>query len=1332
VDRLEGRTLLSFSPAVNYPAGGGYASPISVAVGDFNRDGKPDLVTANYEDNSVSVLLGNGDGTFRDRVDYTTGTKTFFVAVGDFNSDGKPDLAATNAGDNTVSILLGNGDGTFRAPAAYAAGASPYTVALGDFNGDGKSDLVTADIDGGTVSVLLGNGDGTFRSPTHFSAGTRPTCVEVGDFNGDGKSDLATSNFYDGSDTLSILLGNGDGTFRAPVTYDVGASPYTVAVGDFNGDGKPDLATADYYDNTARILLGNGDGTFRPGATYGVGVLPIHVAVGDFDGDGRLDLATANDHGYSVSVLQGNGDGTFQAPVNYDVGVYPRVVAVGDFNNDGRPDLATANSGSNTVSVLLNQPQVADTTPPTTTATLSGTASSPDWYTGPVTAVLSATDPDDDSATLVTTYSLDYGTTTTYDRAHPLVINGDGIHLLTYQSRDPAGNVEAVRTQLIRIGQAPLAKQFIVTNLNDNGDGSLRQAIDDSDNTPGANEIDFVIGLNGTITLTSGQLTIANNDVAIVGPGESVVTVSGNNVGAVLDVASNVTASLTGLTISSGKTYSEGGGIYNDGKLAISNSIIASSSAYRGGGILNNGTLLLTDSSVLGNSAIGYNGGGGGIYSRGTLTVTDCTVADNSTDWLGGGIVGVAGSTMTISGTDVIHNSGGAGAGGICTDCKTQNTLTNSTVAYNSAGGTGGGGIGIYGGWMTIVNSTIAYNTLDNPAGSGGGLYSERDGPLYTLYNTIVALNTGSASSGPATSDIAAIVSPSSGHNLVGTGGSGGLMNGSGGNLVGVPDPGLAPNLADNGGPTQTIALLPSSPAINAGDSTKAPPTDQRGFARVGTPDIGAFEFGGKSQGVVYSAAKDFSLASNPNGVWSYGYELSLGSGFQVHSATTNNASGVNGMEEWYSPQLSGNTTPLVGYNSNGSDELVYDTVIVPAHQVWMHPGAPTSGNALSVLRWTAPAAGTYQVAAAFRGDDFAYPTSTDVHVLQNGSSLFDGGVYVYGPATSFTGTVSVKAGDTIDFVVGLGSDGDYTGDSTGISATLTQLEGPPVDTTKPTTTATLSGTEGSPGWYVGPVMVALNATDPDDATSSLVTTASLDGGPTFTYDPAYPLRIIGDGVHTLTYQSRDPAGNVEALKTQVIRIGEAPPAGDLEWIRQFGGVGASDEEAHGVAARDGYVYVAGHTSGVLAGQISAGAQDVFVRKYDSAGNELWTRQFGTPADDETNGVAVDATGIYVAGYTYGAFPGQVNSGGADVFVRKYDFAGNVLWTRQLGGADDDFAGNVAAGPSGVYVVGTTRGALPGQPGQGSGNRDAFLLKYDTAGNLIWTRRRCSRPNQAA
>jgi len=278
---------------------------------------------------------------------FGVGAEPISVAVGDFNGDGKLDLAVANNGSNNVSILLGNGDGAFQAAADYGAGTEPYSVAVGDFNGDGKLDVVVAN-EGGNVSILLGNGDGTFQAAVNYGAESEPTSVAVGDFNGDGKLDLAVANY--GSSNVSILLGNGDGTFKTAVNYGAGSSPYSVAVADFNGDGKLDLALVNLGSNNVRILLGNGDGTFRAAVDYGAGLNPSSVAVGDFNGDGKLDLVVANEG--NVSILLGNGDGTFQTAVNYgsEIGAS---VAVGDFNGDGRLDLA---SPSADVSVLLQIP----------------------------------------------------------------------------------------------------------------------------------------------------------------------------------------------------------------------------------------------------------------------------------------------------------------------------------------------------------------------------------------------------------------------------------------------------------------------------------------------------------------------------------------------------------------------------------------------------------------------------------------------------------------------------------------------------------------------------------------------------------------------------------------------------------------------------------------------------------------------------------------------------------------------------------------------------------------------------------------------------------------
>jgi hypothetical protein len=213
----------------------------------------------------VSVLLGNGDGTFQAAATYDVGGNAFSVAVGNFNlkNNGYPDLVVANFGTTTLSVLLGNGDGTFQAAVPYEVGSNPVFVRVADFNGDGYPDLAVTNISSGTVSVLLGNGDGTFQAQATYDVGTEPYWVAVGDFNGDGKPDLAVANYGDGD--VSVLLGNGDGTFQAqapPSPFGSGASPDSIAVGDFNGDGKPDLAVADEGNSDVSILLN----TSNPGS----------------------------------------------------------------------------------------------------------------------------------------------------------------------------------------------------------------------------------------------------------------------------------------------------------------------------------------------------------------------------------------------------------------------------------------------------------------------------------------------------------------------------------------------------------------------------------------------------------------------------------------------------------------------------------------------------------------------------------------------------------------------------------------------------------------------------------------------------------------------------------------------------------------------------------------------------------------------------------------------------------------------------------------------------------------------------------------------------------
>jgi len=343
-----------FSGPINSPAG---RYPGALTAGDFNGDGFVDLAIANMNpvqpDSQVKILLGNGNGTFQKPVGYKVGYNPSSVAVGDFNGDGKIDLVIANYPEN-LSVLLGNGDGTFQRQTGYRGGQSPLRVAVGDFNGDGKLDLAVAGVsDAGTQVVRLGNGDGTFQPPIKVPAIHDPFNLALGDLDGDGKLDWVISG-QNNKRAITALLGNGDGTFR--VVWTLRGSPHpAIALGDFNGDGNLDLAET-WESGSLKIWLGNGDGTFQAGSQYDVVRTPVAVAVSDFDGDGNLDVAVASRDSNEVSVYLGLGSGKFQQPQTYALSpaATPVQMIAADVNGDGRPDLVVTDDSNQVVSVFLN------------------------------------------------------------------------------------------------------------------------------------------------------------------------------------------------------------------------------------------------------------------------------------------------------------------------------------------------------------------------------------------------------------------------------------------------------------------------------------------------------------------------------------------------------------------------------------------------------------------------------------------------------------------------------------------------------------------------------------------------------------------------------------------------------------------------------------------------------------------------------------------------------------------------------------------------------------------------------------------------------------------
>jgi hypothetical protein len=331
-------------------------NPTTITTEDLNHDSFTDLVTTNIASNTLSILLGIGDGTFRDQVQLHVCQEPRSLVMSHFNQDRHADVALACSGGDEIMILLGHGDGKFEEGPRYPVHRAPIALAAEDINGDHHTDLVVA-LRNDKVKVFLGIGTGEFRHGIQYEHGDTPTSVALSDLNADGKLDLVVTNGGPMSNAVSIWLGKGDGSFHAPKDYSTGRRPLGVSFADFNNDQHRDLLVINGEKDSFTTFLGNGNATFRPGKDSGADAGPNFGLARDFNGDRLEDVAIVNLQSNDLSILFGKGDGTFHYPPrNYRTKSGPFALSSFRVSTSGmeEPGLAIADNGSGSVSIFLH------------------------------------------------------------------------------------------------------------------------------------------------------------------------------------------------------------------------------------------------------------------------------------------------------------------------------------------------------------------------------------------------------------------------------------------------------------------------------------------------------------------------------------------------------------------------------------------------------------------------------------------------------------------------------------------------------------------------------------------------------------------------------------------------------------------------------------------------------------------------------------------------------------------------------------------------------------------------------------------------------------------
>ena len=308
--------------------------PLAITGGDYNLDGNFDLISSNFMNNSITVLFCNGNGTFAVSGEFDVGIEPFSIITDDFNKDDNPDIAVVNFGENTVSVLLGDGTGNFSAQQKFTVGNYPSDVISGDFNNDNNTDLIVVSYTDDIITILLGDGTGefTFYDTVFLGNGYSSFGMTTSDFNNDGNLDLAVAS--GAFPIIGVLLGDGTGNFGVLTNFTVGygADKYNIVSDDFNNDGNQDLAVPNPYNNTISVLIGDGMGSFGPQQTYEVGLYPVDIVSGDFNSDGNVDLAVPNTFDNTISILLGYGNGSFAPQQTYYAGQFPVGIITANFD----------------------------------------------------------------------------------------------------------------------------------------------------------------------------------------------------------------------------------------------------------------------------------------------------------------------------------------------------------------------------------------------------------------------------------------------------------------------------------------------------------------------------------------------------------------------------------------------------------------------------------------------------------------------------------------------------------------------------------------------------------------------------------------------------------------------------------------------------------------------------------------------------------------------------------------------------------------------------------------------------------------------------------------